>query len=130
MAANGQLLAWLTCDGVHIDPMSGKHTLLGVFSNLRGVRFPIVHPRMFWFLSVTSVAAGKHELSIHISLPLGDRKTLLRRPFESPGPVHRLNLINEIKNLRFDQPGDYAIEVEIDNETLLVTTLNVSQHQQ
>jgi hypothetical protein len=39
-----QLLAWLLCDAVHIDPGTGKHTILGVFSNIMAKRFPVVHP--------------------------------------------------------------------------------------
>jgi hypothetical protein len=37
-----QLLAWLTCDGVHIDPSSGKHTILGIFSNIQARHFPVL----------------------------------------------------------------------------------------
>ncbi|MDF3058414.1 MAG: hypothetical protein K0R17_2629 [Rariglobus sp.] len=40
MQSTPQVLAWLTCDGVHVDPGTGKHTILGVFSNIRGRSFP------------------------------------------------------------------------------------------
>src|SRR5690606_23798218 len=59
-----QLLAWITCDGVHIDPGSGKHTLLGVFSNIKARRFPVVHPRMVWFITLTDLQVGKHVIRI------------------------------------------------------------------
>ncbi len=51
---------------------------------------------------------------------------LLERPFESLDPVQRINLINEISNLCFPQPGEYCIVVEIDDEPLLVTTLAIN----
>src|ERR1035438_878520 len=63
-----QLLAWLLCDAVHIDPGSGKHTILGVFSNIMAKRFPVVHPHMVWFLTLTDVAAGPHVMRISIGL--------------------------------------------------------------
>ena len=55
MHSKPQLLAWLTCDGVHIDPATGKHTVLGVFSNIHSDQFPLIHPLMFWFLNGSSL---------------------------------------------------------------------------
>jgi hypothetical protein len=52
---------------------------------------------------------------------------LIQRTFESQSPLHRINLINEIRNLSFPEPGDYSIMVEIDDEPLLATNLTVSQ---
>jgi hypothetical protein len=115
-----QLLAWLTCDGVHIDPGSGKHTILGVFSNIQARQFPVTHPFMIWFLTLTDCAAGAHRLDPTNPQPL------LERPFDSPSPLHRINLINEIRNLTFPQPGDYSLLIEIDDEPLLATNLTVS----
>lgn len=121
-----QLLAWITCDGVHIDPASGKHTLLGVFSNIKARRFPVVHPRMMWFLTLTDVQVGKHAIRILFGLNLQNPKEIVERQFESQSPVQRINLINEIRNLAFEQPGDYSITVEVDDEPILVTSLPVS----
>ena len=122
-----QLLAWLLCDGVHIDPSSGKHTILGVFSNIMAKRFPVVHPQMVWFMTLTDVAAGNHKMRISMSLDPTDPKLLIERPFESQGPLVRINPINEIRNLSFQQPGEYSILIEIDDEPLLATSLTVAE---
>ena len=122
-----QLLAWLLCDAVHIDPGTGKHTILGVFSNIMAKHFPVVHPRMVWFLTITDVAAGKHRMKISMARELDDPKPLIEREFESQGPLVRINLINEIHNLSFAGPGNYAILIEIDDETLLATDLTVAE---
>ena len=63
-----QLLAWLTCDGTHFDPSSGKYTILGIFSNIKAQRFPITHPLMIWFLTLTDVSPGPHRMRISIGL--------------------------------------------------------------
>jgi hypothetical protein len=126
MQSKPQLLAWVTCDGVHIDPGSGKHTLLGVFSNIRGGRFPLTHPFMIWFLTLSDCAPGPHRIRISLGLDATNLQPLLERPFESQSPLHRINLINEIRNLSFPQPGDYSILIEIDDEPLLATNLTVS----
>ncbi len=126
MSSSVQLLAFLTCDGIHIDPLSGKHTILGIFSNLRGERFPVVHPRMIWFLTLMDVPVGKHNLTISIGLPTETPRIVVDRDFDSKSPAQRINLINDIQNLRFKAPGDYGIVIEIDDEPLLVTSFPVT----
>jgi len=122
-----QLLAWLLCDAVHIDPGSGKHTILGVFSNIVARHFPVVHPQMVWFMTLTDVSAGQHKMRISMGLNPTDPQPLIERPFESQGPLVRINLISEIRNLTFQAPGEYSILIEIDEEPLLATSLVVAQ---
>jgi hypothetical protein len=122
-----QLLAWLLCDGVHIDPGSGKHTILGVFSNIMAKRFPVVHPRMVWFMTLTDVATGPHRLRILMGLDPTDPKPLIEQAFDSQGPLVRINLINELRNMSFERPGEYSILIEIDDEPLLATSLTVAE---
>ncbi len=123
---NPQVLTWLLCDGVHIDPATGKHTILGVFSAIRGRQFPLTHPFMIWFLTLTDVAAGKHKIKISLGLAADAMSVLLDREFESQGQQQRINLINDVRNLSFPTPGDYTIQIEVDDTPLLVTTLTVA----
>lgn len=125
MKSKPQLLCWLTCDGVHLDPATGKPTILGVFSNINALRFPVSHPQLVWFLSLTDCAAGEHRLKISFGLEDAAAKPVIERPFESPGPTQQINLINEIRGLTFAMPGEYAIIVEIDDELLIATSLTV-----
>ena len=66
MPTTPQVLAWVTCDAVYVDPATGKHTLLGIFTNIRAKKFPVAHPRMVWFLSFSDLTAGSHQLKIKI----------------------------------------------------------------
>lgn len=126
MHSKPQLLVWLTCDGVHIDPATGKHTILGVFSNIQARQFPVVHPYMVWFLTLTDVQPGKHTIKLSIGLDPTNPAGLIQREFESQSPLHRINLINELRNLQFNQPGDYNILVEVNDEPILATSMAVS----
>ncbi len=126
MQSKPQVLAWITCDGVHIDPGSGKHTLLGIFSNIRARQFPIVHPFMIWFLTLSDVPKGQHKIKISLGLDPTNIAPLLERPFESHGQLQRINLINDIRNLSFATPGDYSIVIEVDDEVVLATSITVS----
>lgn len=125
MHSKPQLLAWITCDGVHIDPATGKHTILGVFSNIKGHRFPVTHPFMIWFLTLTDCATGPHQIRISMGQEPTQLHKLIERSFESANPLHRINLINEIRNLTFPAPGEYSILIEVDDEPILATSLTV-----
>jgi hypothetical protein len=126
MKSKPQLLAWLTCDAAHIDPASGKYTVLGIFSNIKAHRFPVTHPFMVWFMTITDVSAGAHKMKISMGLDPTRMQPLIERSFESQSPLHRINLINEVRNLTFPQAGDYSLLIEIDDEPLLVTNLAVT----
>ncbi len=126
MHSKPQLLAWVTCDGVHIDPGSGKHTLLGIFSNVHAMQFPFIHPFMIWFLTLTDCSPGVHRMKISLGFGNGNPQPLLERPFESRSPLDRINLINEIRDLPFPAPGEYALLVEIDDEPLLATNITIT----
>lgn len=126
MNSKPQVLVWLTCDGVHIDPGSGKHTILGVFSNIRARQFPVVHPFMIWFLTLSDVPQGQHKIKISLGLDATQLSPLIDRTFESQNPLQRINLINEIRNLSFSGPGDYSLVIEVDDEPLLATSITVT----
>jgi hypothetical protein len=114
--------SFITCDGVHIDPTSNKHTLLGIFSSLRGKQFPIVHPKMTWFLSLSELRKGQHNLKMYISDPTGELedKLVIDRDFNAPDPLHKVNLINDIHRLKFVKAKAYSIVIEIDDEIIFV----------
>ena len=126
MKTKPQVLVWITCDGVHIDPSSGKHTILGVFSNIRARQFPIVHPFMIWFLTISDVPQGEHKIRISLGLDPANATPIIDRQFQSHSPMQRINLINEIRNLSFNTPGDYSIIIEVDDEPLLATSITLS----
>jgi hypothetical protein len=127
MSARPQVLTWITCDSVHIDPATGKHYLLGCFSNLRARQFPAVHPRMVWFLTLTDLKPGTHQLRLSYGRDMETLQKLIERPFEARHPLDKVNLINELRNLRFEEPGAYQILIEVDDEPLLVNSIMVSE---
>jgi hypothetical protein len=126
MNSKPTLLCWITCDAIHIDPATGKHTILGMYSGIRAAKFPFTCPFMVWFLSVTDCQRGPHRLKISMGPNPENMTALLERPFESQDPVQRINLINEVSNLYFAEPGDYGLLIEIDDEPILATSLMLS----
>ena len=116
----------MTCDAVHIDPSSGKHTILGVFSNIRARQFPVVHPMMVWFLTLTDLAQGMHRLRISMGTGPTSLTKVIDREFNAESPLQRINLINELRNCRFEAAGEYEILIEVDDEPILATSLHVT----
>lgn len=125
MTTKPTLLNWLICDGVHIDPATGKQTILGVFSAIRGQQFPLKHPFMIWFMSLTNCEPGEHKVKISMGLDPNNATPVIDRTFQAQSPAQSINLINQINNLTIQEPGDYSIVVEIDGEILLATNLQV-----
>lgn len=122
-----QLVSWITCDGVHMDPASGKYYLLGVFTNIRAKQFPVVHPRMFCFLILTDVGPGEHTIRLSLNLLTAPQVVLAEQKFTSKSPADRIHIIHELQQLRFEQPGDYSLAIEVDDETILVSSMLVTQ---
>jgi len=81
---------------------------------------------MVWFLTITDCAAGAHNMRISMGTHPARLEPLIERSFESQSPLHRINLINEIRNFTFPAPAEYSLLVEIDEEPLLATTLTVT----
>ena len=81
---------------------------------------------MIWFLTITDCAPGPHKVKISMGLGPRNMQPLIERPFESQSPLHRINLINEIRNLSFPTAGEYALLIEIDDEPLLATNITVT----
>ena len=126
MSTKPQVLAWLTCDSVYVDPATGKHTLLE-FSQAYGLR------NSQWFIqewsgfSFSDLTTGKHQLKMTIGLPMAEEepRTIIEREFDSPGPQHRINLINDIHRLKFEEPGNYSILIEIDDQVVLASSFPI-----
>jgi len=110
-------------DGKH-DPLVGE--VLKLMDRII-VDNPHADPQPFMG-PVIDNAAADHVQSQYMELMMKGGKPIrrLERPFEGQSPLHRINLINEIRNLSFPQPGDYSLLVEIDDEPLLATSLTVT----
>jgi hypothetical protein len=123
MNSKPQLLSWLTCDHVHVDPSTGKQTYLGVFSGLGSAKFPFTFPQFFGVLSLTDVSIGQHKLSISMGYSMEETQEVVNQEFESKSPLQRINLVHLFRNVEFKNPGELGIQIDIDGEPLLVTSI-------
>ena len=82
---------------------------------------------MVWFLTLSDVPEGEHQIRLSMGVDPTDMHKLIERPFQSKGPLQRINLINEVRNLTFQAPDEYNILIDVDDEPLLATSIRVSE---
>ncbi|MBI1871560.1 MAG: hypothetical protein HYS07_10250 [Chlamydiae bacterium] len=105
----------ILCDDVRREH-NGKLILLGLFETIGAARFPVVHPTLF---VVNRWCNGVGEYR---------QNTVLRKPDNSVLAEDEVTMIqlNDLKakhtviarfnNLRFEGPGEYAVEIRLDGE--------------
>ena len=123
-------LAMVICDAIHRDPATGKHTILGTFSSIAALDFPVRHPGMGVFISLTD---GRGITPLTLKLVSADENVRifeagLEVDFEDPRMV--LELATNIGNIEFPQPGEYRLQLFAGDEPLMERRLVVVQAKQ
>lgn len=109
---NPDVIALLVCDQIITDRMTGKVSLIGMFSKVHGRRFPASHPQLCVFVAMTD-GHGKTELVIRVvdgndaRPPIVEGKGVV--DFKSPRAIAHLAL--QFHGLTFPEPGDYRVQL-------------------
>ncbi len=106
------VLALLVCDQIITDRLSGKQSLIGMFSTIHSVRFPVVHPQLCVYVALTD-GRGKTPLTIRIVDADDSRPPLVQGTgaVEFKDPRMIANLALQFHGLRFPEPGQYRIQL-------------------
>ncbi len=114
---------------------SGKLNILGTFDTIFSTQLPAVHPNCSIALRFlfTRLDEGAHQLAIHF---VDDDGQDIMPPIpnlplhvEIPDEVEFLsrNCIVNIQQLRFEHPGQYAIDIALDSTHVASIPLRVTQ---
>ena len=113
------LVAILACDLVIRDEMTHNVSLVGIFNTIQAVEFPTIHARMHVFVSLTDgrgVCDGK--------LCLVDRETE-QICSETQGQIQFppdgravVDMNFELRNIPFEEPGNYAFDFYVQGELI------------
>ncbi|MGA2446178.1 MAG: hypothetical protein ABSG50_12200 [Opitutaceae bacterium] len=57
-------------------------------------------------MTLTDVSPGAHRVRLSMGCDPTNPTEFIHRPVESQSPLHRIILINEIRNLTFEQPAN------------------------
>lgn len=104
--------------------LNGRHSMIGIFDNIRAPAFPLDHPPFFICVEV-EFEPGESDLphAFTFSIIDEDGKPVLR--FEGPPAVlprdpsyspQRIHMTVGIGGIRFEKPGAYRLDVECDGQ--------------
>lgn len=118
-------IALIPCDSVYADPSSGKQALIGMFNLITARAFPVIHPRMCIFASLTDV---HQNTRCKVDIVNGETDAVV---FSAEGPMAAANptvicdMIFQLNNLTFQEPGTYFIRLIGNGQILLQRPFNV-----
>lgn len=124
------VLALIVCDQIITDRMTGKQSLIGMFSRVHARLFPASHPQLSVFVMLTD-GHGKTELMIRIvdsneaRAPIVEGKGIV--DFKNPRAIAHLAL--QFHGLVFPQSGEYRVQLWCHGELLREARLELVQLQ-
>lgn len=122
------VLAMLVCDQIITDRLTGKQSLIGMFSKVHAVSFPASHPQLCIFVGLTD-GHGKAELTIRIVDADEQRPPIVvgkgTVEFKNPRAIAHLAL--QFHGLTFPAPGQYRVQLYCHGELLREARLELVQ---
>ncbi|MCP4245436.1 MAG: hypothetical protein GY778_00150 [bacterium] len=106
------VIALIVCDQIITDRLSGKQSLIGMFSTIHSVRFPVVHPQLSVYVALTD-GRGKTPLTIRVVDVDDARPPLVQGQgvveFKDPRAI--ANLALQFHGLTFPEAGQYRVQI-------------------
>ena len=113
------ILSLIVCDQIITDRVTGKQSLIGMFSRIHASRFPATQPQLCVHVSLTE-GRGKTPVMIRIVDSEDSRPPIVQGQgvvdFKNPRAV--ANLALQFYGLVFPQPGEYRVQI-LSSGTLL-----------
>lgn len=109
------LLFSVLCDDVRRED-NGKFILIGLFETIGAASFPVMHPALF-VINCWCSGTGVFTQKTRIVAPgntnlIEDKET----KFNLSNIKSKHRIVARFNNIRFDNPGEYAVEVLLNNE--------------
>ncbi len=106
------IIALLVCDQIISDRLTGKQSLIGMFSNIHARGFPATHPQLCVFVALTD-GHGETDLTIRIVDSNDSRPPIVegrgKVVFKDPRAIANLSL--QFHGLTFPAPGEYRVQI-------------------
>ena len=121
------VLSLLVCDQILIDRLTGKTSLIGMFSTIGAPQYPVRHPQLCVFASLTD---GRGKTNLRIRLVSVDEDDILGQAdmevdFKDPRTVFEIALA--VGNVTFPKPGEYRLQLFADSSLLTERRIVVVQ---
>ncbi|RME40406.1 MAG: hypothetical protein D6788_03380 [Planctomycetota bacterium] len=106
------VLALIVCDQIITDRLTGKQSLIGMFSKIHARGFPAAHPQLCVYCALTE-GYGDTDLTIRVvdadeaRPPIVEGRGKVR--FKDPRAI--ANLALQFHGLTFPEPGEYRVQI-------------------
>ena len=122
------ILSLAVCDQIITDRVTGKQSLIGMFSTIHATKFPARQPQLCVHLSMTD-GRGKTRVAISIVDSDEERPPIVRGEgvvdFKNPRAIANLGL--QFFGLVFPSPGEYRVQILCDGTLLREARLQLIQ---
>jgi len=125
-----EVLSLIICDQIITDRVTGKQSLIGMFSRVHARGFPATHAQLCVFVTLTG-GHGDTDLLIRLvdsaesRAPIVVGKGSVR--FNDPRAV--ANLVLQFNGLTFPEAGEYRVQLLAQGELLREARLEMVEHQ-
>ncbi len=120
-----KVIMMVAADYAAVEPQTGKLNVIGVFNRIAAKEFPIAHPRMYIAIKFEGeITDGSRSHQLSVALASEDGVNLiaiegeLPMPASPPGIPPQCNLVIELNQLKFENPGDYRFYVRVNEGEL------------
>jgi hypothetical protein len=122
------VLSLIVCDQIITDRVTGKVSLIGMFSTIHTPRFPVQHPQICVYAAMTD-GRGKTPITIRVVDANEARKPLVegKGTVEFKDPRMIANLALQFRGLRFPEAGQYRVQLWCGSSLLREARLHVIQ---
>jgi hypothetical protein len=122
------VIALLVCDQIITDRLTGKQSLIGMFSKVHAAGFPATHPQLSVFVALTD-GHGRTELTIRIVDSNEARPPIVegRGTVDFKNPRAIANLALQFHGLTFPAAGEYRVQLSSSGELLREARLELVQ---
>ena len=126
MAVKPIVLAMVLCDSTIKEANTGKQTLVGTFNCLYSNIFPCLHHTLSIYVAITEV---HNRVPCKLRILTSNNQIMFDLPgqVEIGGPTNVAELVFQLNQVRFDQPGVYLIEFWANDELIALRKINVLQ---
>lgn len=105
-----------------------KLNIIGIFQNISGPTLPIIHPQLFIVANFTVDKQGEYTVQVKLK-KVGEKKSILNPlnlKLKAEKDKSEVGLIGQLTNLKFEENGEYTVQLFINSELVKNLLINVS----
>lgn len=114
------------CDTAFLS-QQGKLNIIGIFEQVAVKKFPVRHPKITLALNL-SLQEGIYPFKIRLIHVFSNTEVTKLEGELNCKKAGKTGLINEFVDIRFQESGEYAFEIWIDNEPTGKVSFKVVSH--